>query len=365
MELWEAYSDSTEEPRKISIDELKKKLVHYYEPSIIHKYSSALDILASFIKSQAFLYNESSNYCRHQLNLFMFPCIFLSTMCSVFTSISQQYDYGLLIIGGVNALISFLLAIVNYLKLDAAAEAHHISSTHYARLKILLEFTSGETLLFENPLLQSDGLEKELERWTRVNQTVPDMETHKQDFMKKVSEDITVLQDNLIKNLQEKIDTIREKVIEIRENNRFAIPKPIMNDYPIIYNINIFSFIKTVDDYRMGIISTLKNVLNEIHFHSQKENVNQPRILYLYNQKNEIMNELILLSSTYHLIDIMFQQEIKNNVLYQKHWARFYLQSLLEFFGYKGSLLPPDYKNPYDCGYMDKNRSLLRKILNV
>jgi hypothetical protein len=364
-DLWEAHSDSTDEPRKISIDDLKKKLVHYYEPSIIHKYSSALDILASFIKSQAFLYNESSNYCRHQLNLFMFPCIFLSTMCSVFTSISQQYNYGLLIIGGVNALISFLLAIVNYLKLDAAAEAHHISSTHYSRLKILLEFTSGETLLFENPLLQSDGLEKEMENWSRIHQNVPDMETEKQAFMKKVSEDIKLLQDNLIKNLQEKIDTIREKVIEIRENNRFAIPKPIMNDYPIIYNINIFSFIKTVDDYRMGIISTLKNVLNEIHFQGQKEPVNQTRILFLYNQKNEIMNELILLSSTYHLIDIMFQQEIKNHVLYQKYRLRFYLQSLIDCLGCKGSVLPADYKNPYDCGYMDNTRSLLRKILNV
>jgi hypothetical protein len=364
-DLWEAHSDSTEEPRKISIEELKKKLDQYYEPSIIHKYSSALDILASFIKSQAFLYNESSNYCRYQLNLFMFPCIFLSTMCSVFTNISQEYNYGLLIIGLANAFISFLLAIVNYLKLDAAAEAHHISSTHYARLKILLEFTSGETLLFKNPLLQSDGMEKEIEHWTRVNQMVPDMETQKQEFVKKVSEEIKVLKDNLVKNLQEKIDTIREKVIEIRENNRFAIPKPIMNDYPIIYNINIFSFIKTVDDYRMGIISTLKNVLNEIQFQSQKVNPNHTRILFLYNQKNEIMNELILLSSTYHLIDIMFQQEIKNNALYKRYRLRFYLQSLLEIFGWKGSVLPYDYKNPYDCGFKDKNRSLLRKILNV
>lgn len=364
-EMWEAHSDSTEEPRKISIDELKKKLVHYYEPSIIHKYSSALDILASFIKSQAFLYNESSNYCRHQLNLFMFPCIFLSTMCSVFTSISQEYDYGLLIIAGINALISFLLAIVNYLKLDAAAEAHHISSTHYSRLKILLEFTSGETLLFENPLLQSDGMEKEIEHWSRVNQMVPDMETQKQEFTKKVSEEIKILKDTLVKNLQEKIDTIREKVIEIRENNRFSIPKPIMNDYPIIYNINIFSFIKTVDDYRMGIISTLKNILNEIHFHGQKEEVDQDRIRILYNQKNEIMNELILLSSTYHLIDIMFQQEIKNNALYKRYRFRFYLQSFLDIFGYKGTVLPVEFKNPYDCGYMDGTRSLLRKILNV
>jgi hypothetical protein len=370
-ELWEANSDSTDEQNKITFDELKRKLVHYYEPSVIHKYSSALDILASFIKSQAFLYNESSNYCRRQLNILMFPCIFLSTMCSLFSTISQQLNYGLLLIGTVNAIIAFLLAIVNYLKLDAAAEAHHISSTHYSRLKILLEFTSGETLLFKNPLLQSNGLEKEVETWCMVNQTVPDMETQKQEFVKKTHERIKELKDTLVKNLQEKIEIIREKVLEIRENNRFSIPKPIMNDYPIIYNINIFSFIKTVDDYRMGIISTLKNVLNEIHFLSIKESTpranskDQARILELYAHKNSIMNELILLSSTYHLIDIMFQQEIKNNVLYKRYYGRFCLQSMLDMFGIRISVLPVEYKNPYDCGFMDNERSLLRKILNV
>ena len=364
-EIWEANSDSTEEPHKITIDELKRKLVHYYEPSIIHKYSSALDILASFIKSQAFLYNESSDECRSRLNQFMYPCIFLSTMCSVFTSVSQQYNYGLLIIGSVNALISFLLAIVNYLKLDAAAEAHHISSTHFSRLKIYLEFTSGETLLFENPLLQPNGLEREVEHWSRIHQTMPDMENQKYEFTIQVNDQIKALKDTLIKNLQEKIDTIREKVIEIRENNRFAIPKTIMNDYPIIYNINIFSFIKTVDDYRMGIISSLKNVLNEIHFLSNQDHPDRDRILRLYREKNSMINELILLSSTYHLIDIMFQQEIKNMVLYKKYRGLFFLQTLLNVFGCSRNVLPKDYKNPYDCGFHDQEKSLLRKILNV
>lgn len=364
-DLWEAHSESTEAPHKITMSELKQKLDQYYEPSIIHKYSSALDILASFIKSQAFLYNESSNDCRYRLNGYMFPCIFLSTMCSVFSSISQQYNYGLLILGTVNALISFLLAIVNYLKLDAAAEAHHISSTHFSRLKILLEFTSGETLLFENPLLQPNGLDKEMERWSKIH---PDKEEERQKFMVQVDEDIKKLKDSLVKNLQEKIDTIREKVIEIRANNRFAIPKTIMNDYPIIYNINIFSFIKTVEDYKMGIISTLKNVLNEIHFLGDRETETGPqkaRILALYERKNKIMNELILLSSTYHLVDIMFQQEIKNNVLYRKYRLGFALQRGFDVCGIEKNVLPDGYKDPYDCGFMDDERSLLRKILNV
>jgi len=75
-DFWEANSESDEENPKISFEQMKKQLREYYDPSIIHTYSSALDILASFIKCQAFIYNEAGNFCRFRLNMLMFPCIF-------------------------------------------------------------------------------------------------------------------------------------------------------------------------------------------------------------------------------------------------------------------------------------------------
>ena len=81
--IWEAHSDSDIEEEigfhKISLTEIKKRLGVDYEISIIHKYSSALDNIASFIKSQSFIYNEASNYCKFRLNLLMLPCIFFSS----------------------------------------------------------------------------------------------------------------------------------------------------------------------------------------------------------------------------------------------------------------------------------------------
>ena len=168
-DFWEANSESDEETPKITFDQLKKQLHNYYEPSIIHTYSSALDILASFIKSQAFIYNEASNYCRFRLNMLMFPCIFLSSLCSVFSNAADKLPDGILYISGVNAFISFLLAVVNFLKLDANAEAHQISSNHYSKLRTILEFSSGEVLLFSNPLLQLDGVDKEMENWRQIH----------------------------------------------------------------------------------------------------------------------------------------------------------------------------------------------------
>jgi hypothetical protein len=163
-DLWEAHSDSdddiedTNNFHKLTLEEVKKKIAVDYEVSDIHRYSSALDNIASFIKSQAFLYNEAANHCRFRLNLLMLPCIFLSSLCTVFSGISERYAYGTLYIAIVNALIAFLLAIVNYLKLDAASEGHHITSNNFLKLKIFLVFSSGEVLLFQHPLMQLDGI---------------------------------------------------------------------------------------------------------------------------------------------------------------------------------------------------------------
>ena len=51
-------------------------------------------------------------------------------------------------IATINAGISFLLAVVSYLKLDAEAEAHKTTSHQYDKLQSQCEFTSGTLLLF-------------------------------------------------------------------------------------------------------------------------------------------------------------------------------------------------------------------------
>jgi hypothetical protein len=348
---------------------MKRKANAYYEPNIVHRYSSALDILASFIKSQAFIYNESSEYCKYRLNMLMFPCIFLSTICSAFSVFSQNSPQGYLFVSGINAVISFLLAIVNYLKLDAAAEAHHISSNHFSRLKTLIEFNSGETLLFEHPLLQNDGITKEIENWNKMHKDARDGE--KQEFKEELYKQKHEMEEKLISKIQEKINMIREKVLEIKENNSFTIPKKIMDTYPIIYSINIFSFIKMVDDHRLSILNTLRNVINEMKYLNNKVNVeseDRKRMNFLYGQKIYLMDELVSLSSSYYLVDAMFQQEIKNYVIYKQNKLIFFCKYIFDCFcSCKQIKLPDEYRNPYDCGHVDEKtgQPLLRKILNV
>ena len=112
-----------------------------------------------------------------------------------------------------------------------------------------------------------------------------------------------------------------------------SIPQAIIDHYPIIFNINIFSFIKTVEDYRMGIISSLKNILNEIRFLNSRKMTDseKERVKELYINKNYIINELIMLTSTHNLIEVLFQQEIKNHYIYKKYYPLFVIQAISNF----------------------------------
>ena len=90
----------------------------------------------------------------------------------------------------LNAIISFLLAVVSYMKLDAQAEAHKISAHQYDKLQSVCEFSSGYILMFaekenkhtaQNDIKQSDEI--------NLKQKIKDIETK----IKEIKEVISLL----------------------------------------------------------------------------------------------------------------------------------------------------------------------------
>lgn len=135
---------------KKTIHEVKKEIYQMFPPDHVEQLSTHLDIIASFLNSQKIICLESSHLTTKRLNTLMIPTIIISATASVLAGAGSAAHNSNLIISCITAFGAFLLAIINYLKLDAQSEAHKISSHQYDKLQTQVMFLSGTTFLFSD-----------------------------------------------------------------------------------------------------------------------------------------------------------------------------------------------------------------------
>ncbi|NBR14815.1 MAG: hypothetical protein EBU01_09600 [Crocinitomicaceae bacterium] len=258
-----SVSVQVEEPEKFTFVEINEEIQTTYNyPNQNH--SAILDIIAMYLKGQKILYTEAKSVCEQRLNALMLPAIFITALCTILSLLFKDQTYGPTIVSCLNGGNAFILALINYIKLDAKAEAHRISAYKFDKLQSSLEFSSGKVLFIKD---QND-----------VGNIIKQTETNVRD---------------------------------IKETNQFILPESIRYDFPTLYNMNVFAEVKKIQNKEMIKINQLKDVINQLKLLKIRNPRPQEDIEECELKIKFILTEVIKLKDEYLSIDNTFETEMK------------------------------------------------------
>jgi heme/copper-type cytochrome/quinol oxidase subunit 4 len=262
-----------------SHEDVEKYIDKYYSHND-NKYSSEIDILTTYVRGQKNIYIQSKTYTEYILNFLFFSSIGLTSIITIITPYYCVYEWNSILVTSMNAIIILFLSLINYLKLESNSEKYLQLSIVFDTIETSLEVTNSKLIFIDNENDKS----------------------------------------NVLLN---KLKYFENKIIKNKNKNIILIPETIKNLFPIICNINIFSFIKKTESYKKKLIKKVKNIKNETHLISYKikkytynehdTSKENSRLQYLYEMKHKIIEEIVILRSIYGVIDDLFSMEIKES----------------------------------------------------
>jgi hypothetical protein len=276
--------------KKLTYEEVERSLNrHYTRESQI---SSEIDILLTYLKGQKHIFKQSSRITEQKFNFLMFPAIFITGTMTVVTPFTASIGWSGWAMSILNALLTVMITINNFMKWQAVAAIYMTMSNQYDKLGISVEMSRNQYMFVEN--------------FEERN-----------------------------KMILEKMRDTEKRIMDIQYNyNDIIVPYEIQLMNPVISHINIFSFIKKIENHKKSLIVKYKDIKNEIRYMMYKWEKEQQTYSEVHNfernpeeldkmhrmlkTKEEVKLLLVQNSSSvvYSYIDNLFVREIQHSEHY-------------------------------------------------
>jgi hypothetical protein len=262
--------------RKLTYNEVSRSFDQYDSA----KYFNEMSILQTYFNGQKHLYTYSKNVTYRKLNMLVLPTLFLSTSGTIMVPFISHFEWSSGVISTIYAIITLLLGLVNYFRLESSYQQFSSLADRYDKLQTSLEFTNSKLVFIENSA--------ELER---------SVATNIREFEDKLSDIVNVI-----------------------------VPEDVKRIFPVICNINIFSFMRKIDAHKRALIIQYKDVKNEIRYiyykdkNKDRDMDKDKRLQSLLDTKERLRLEIIQYKDVYNSIDFEFVREIRMAEDKIKNW---------------------------------------------
>ena len=289
--------------KKITYEDVEKSLSKYYDED--ERAFTEMDVIMTYLKGIRLLYTQSKTTTQMKLYCLIMFAIGSSMSLAILAPFVKDTHWGFYLLSSGNAFITILIAITRYLKLDHNMVGFSFMAKQYAKFENKLDF--------ENGFLQNVNIEKNDES---PNFSQPDT-FEENDMNPDYKKQAAMLQD------------IEMQLTEMREICNVLVPEDIIRLLPLIYNTNLFRFVKKMRQYKTNLIIRFRDIKNEIYYilhkwKTEEDPVKPPvkfvsprrergrkRLLYLMELKEKTKADLLLCRSTYTQIDELFNKEIR------------------------------------------------------
>ena len=275
--------------KKLTYEEVEKSLNKYQtrEQQLV----SEVELLLTFLRGQKHVFKQANRITIQKYNVLMFPAMFITGGITVIAPFLESLTWSGWALSILNALLTAMIAMNNFMKWQAVAEIYGNISNQYENLMVSVEMTRNQFTFVEDEVQRRDSI---------LN----------------------------------KMKETENRIMDIKLNfNNVLIPHEIQLHNPIISHVNIFSFIRKVEDYKRGLIMKYKDIKNEISyimFKWEKEEMQNTkvssvrkdkevkRLETLLAKKDKLKTQLVHNNTTnvYTYIDNLFTREIQRSEEY-------------------------------------------------